>query len=276
MEVYNSKKVPVGNSSVWQPIPNSSIKEGNPFLLLHHFEKKHIPSGKGFTVGAHPHRGFQPVSFVFDGSVQHKDSLGNNSYVNKGGVQWINSGNGIVHSEGMTDAFKKTGGDYEMIQLWVNLPSELKTKAATYNQASAEQMGKLTHEKYEIAVVSGEVNGITGPIKTVTNTVSAMFESTLGGEIELNYAGNTKIIYVLSGSINVYNTTIEKLNLIKLDNQNKVSFSFKENTRLLILGGNKINEPIKAYGPYVMNTQSEILQALNDFQDGKMGQLSDK
>ena len=131
--IYTSHKVPIGNGFVQQAISNKSIDEGNPFVLLHHAEKKHIKPGKGFYVPPYPHSGFQPVTFVFDGEVNHHDSLGNKSIVKGIGAQWINSASGLLHSEGMPESFRETGGDFEMIQLWINLPASEKMKTPTYN-----------------------------------------------------------------------------------------------------------------------------------------------
>lgn len=275
MKIYNSQKVPVGNSTVLQPIPQRDIKEGNPFLLLHHAEYKIIEPGKGFYVGPHPHRGFQPVTFVFDGEVHHKDSLGNDSLVKTNGVQWISAGSGLMHSEGMSQNYLENGGPFEMIQLWINLKKEDKMSAPTYIGANESEMGRADTDKAQIFVVSGEVNGAEGPVKNLSNATTAMIKSEANETLNLKFEGNTKIVYVLSGQVDVEGQPINRTQLIQFDDKAELKIETKEATRLLVLGGDKIDEPIRAYGPFVMNTQSEIIEALNDAQSGKMGILQD-
>lgn len=272
-KVYTSQKVPVGNDFVQQVIPNKNIEEGNPFILLHHAEKKHIEPGKGFYVPPHPHRGFQPVTFVFEGEVNHHDSLGNDSIVTGIGAQWINAGSGLIHSEGMSEKFKKTGGDFELIQLWINLPATEKMNTPSYHGYDKSDLKKIKIQESELYIVSGNINNNEGPHKALENTVSAMGVLKKGNDIELNYDGNSKLIYLVSGKIEVNKKKINPLELIKIDNENQLNIKVEEDSKVLILGGNKINEPIKAYGPYVMNSQSEIIKALNDFEKGKMGTL---
>ncbi len=274
MKIYNPIEVPVGNSTVLQPLPQKDIKEGDPFLLLHHAEKVHVEPGKGFYVGPHPHRGFQPVTFVFDGEVHHKDSLGNDSVIRTNGVQWIHAGSGLYHSEGMTESFREKGGDFEMIQLWINLKKEHKMSEPTYIGANESDLGKIKTEQSEIFVVSGEINGISGPVENLSQVRSAMVKSAGKDKLNLEFYGNTKMIYVLSGAIKINGKTFIGKQLIQMDNEDSIQIEIKEVSRLLVLGGDKINEPIRAYGPFVMNTQSEIIQALNDAEMGKMGYLA--
>ena len=274
MKVYKPNRVTVGNSTVLQPIPQQDLSEGDPFLLLHHAEKKTIEPGHGFYVGPHPHRGFQPVTFVFDGEVHHKDSLGNDSIVKTNGVQWINAGSGLMHSEGMSKRFLNEGGDFEMIQLWINLKKEDKMSTPTYTGANEAEMGKIETDQTKIYVVSGDINGVKGPIKNLNNISSAMLKSLGEDQLKLNFAGNTKLVYVLSGEVMVKGQTIIQQQLIQMDDEMSLDIEITKPTRLLILGGDKIKEPIKAWGPYVMNTQTEILEALRDFEKGKMGFLS--
>ena len=273
MKIYNPIEVPVGNGTVLQPLPQKDIKEGDPFLLLHHAEKTYVEPGKGFYVGPHPHRGFQPVTFVFDGEVQHKDSLGNESIVKTNGVQWISAGSGLHHSEGMPESFRKTGGDFEMIQLWINLRSEHKMTMPTYVGASEDEMGKIETDHSTVFVVSGQINGVSGPVDNLTEAITAMVKSEGKDNLELSYLGNTKMVYVLSGKIKIEGKSFLGKQLVQLDNQDEIKIEIEEPSRLLILGGNKIKEPIRAYGPFVMNKQSEIIQALNDAHEGKMGFL---
>lgn len=275
MKIYDSIKAPVGNSYVWQPIPQKELSEGDPFLLLHHAELKKIEPGKGFYVGPHPHRGFQPVTFVFDGEVHHKDSLGNDSLVKTNGVQWINAGSGLMHSEGMSPEFLENGGDFEMIQLWINLKKEDKFSDPSYQGVDRSQMGRADTKSSEIFVVSGTMNQVNGPISDLSNTTTAMIKAHKSDTLKLDFQGNTKLVYVLSGEIEIKGQTVSKLQLIQMDDEDAITIEVRQASRLLILGGDKIKESIRAYGPFVMNTQSEVIEALNDAQNGKMGVLTD-
>lgn len=272
--IYTSHKVPVGNGFVQQAIPNKNIGEGNPFVLLHHAEKKHIKPGEGFHVSPHPHRGFQPVTFVFEGEVLHHDSLGNKAVVKGIGAQWINSASGLLHSEGMPASFKKTGGDFEMIQLWINLPAAEKMNDPSYNGYQTSDLISYKINNSTLYLVSGEINNEVGPHIAINNTVTAMGELSKNDELNLTYKGNSKLIYLLSGSIKINDEILNPLELIKINDVDELNIKVMENSRILVLGGEKINEPIKAYGPYVMNTQSEIIQALKDHDNGKMGELN--
>lgn len=275
MKIYNPQVVPVGNTEVLQPIPRGDIAEADPFLLLHHAEKKTVEPGHGFYVGPHPHRGFQPITFVFDGEVHHKDSLGNDSIVKTNGVQWINAGSGLMHSEGMSKNFQENGGDFEIIQLWVNVSKENKLSLPTYYSANETEMGLIESDETRVYVVSGKINDTIGPVDNFSNITSAMVKSKGNDSLKLNFKGNSKLVYVLSGSVEVNETELMNFQMIQLDDTDEIELKINGPSRLLVLGGDKINEPIKAWGPYVMNTQTEIMEALRDFQMGKMGYLSD-
>lgn len=273
-KLHQSNQVPVGNGFVAQPIPQKNIEEGNPFILLHHAKRQKIDPGKGFYVPPHPHKGFQPVTFVYEGEVLHHDSLGNKEVVNDLGVQWINAGKGLMHSEGMPESFNQKGGYFEMIQLWINLPSDEKHKAPSYHHYNKKELNKIRDNANQFFIVSGEINKQKGPHQSINNVVTAMGLLKKDEESTIDYIGNTKAIFVLNGSVNVNDIIVNAQELIIIEQEDRLKIKAMQDAKILILGGDKINEPIKAYGPYVMNTQSEIIDALNEFDQGKMGQLN--
>ena len=177
--------VNMGGMQVRQPLPTKEVDMLDPFLLLHH-HKTNIKKGKTqdeVGVGPHPHRGFVPVTFVLEGEVHHRDSLGNDSIVKKHGTQWTESGNGIIHSERPSQTFLNKGGAYEIIQLWVNTPAEMKLNPAVYQAVDYDSSEKIALEKTELILYSGELNNTKGSIETQFPINSALGISDEGAEV---------------------------------------------------------------------------------------------
>lgn len=263
-----------------QPLPAAGIDQIDPFILLHHWNKKLEGGGnqKDQGVGPHPHRGFSPVTLIFKGGVHHQDSRGNNSIVLEGGTQWMNSGMGIVHSERPTKELAEKGGIFEIIQFWVNAPAKNKMDEPTYQPLSREDTPhfKSDDQKTDVAVVAGEIKGIKGPILTNSHLLILRLTIEKGSKATIPIPENfNTILYQLDGSLNVNeqsNTTAKDMVWFKNDGNN-VDIEGLENTRAIILAGEPIKEEITTYGPFVMNTQTEIMEAMRDYQMGKMGIL---
>jgi hypothetical protein len=271
----------VGPLRVAQPLPVHALRNLDPFILLHHAgPQKFDPTGDIQRIDPHPHRGFEPVTFVYRGSVHHKDSLGNSGVINAGGVQWITSGAGIIHSEGPTAKLQRAGGEIELIQLWVNLPARDKMCTPSYQELHKEQLptvdacnGALT-----LSVVSGDLLGVTGPATTHTPVVTAMgtFTSELSAELPTPTL-ETFAIYVLNGSLIVNEEhRVQRHQLVAFNNDGtSIRLRCEEPGDLLLLAGAPLAEPIAQYGPFVMNTEEELHQAVSDYREGKMGSLLD-
>lgn len=279
-KVIASQKVNMGGIFLDQPLPVSGVEQIDPFILLHHWDKRiegdDIQKNQG--VGPHPHRGFSPVTFIFKGGVHHQDSRGNNSIIMEGGTQWMNSGMGIIHSERPTKEIAEKGGDFEIIQFWVNAPAKHKMDEPSYQPLSKEATPtfKSDDQKVEVAVIAGEVSGAKGPI--VTNSPLHIMRLTIdkGGKIEIPLPENfNAFIYQLDGSLFINNKTKTKSkDLIWFNNDGEIiTIEGLEDTRAIILSGEPINEEVTSYGPFVMNTQAEIMEAMRDYQMGKMGVL---
>ncbi|UAM99658.1 pirin family protein [Polaribacter litorisediminis] len=276
-----SPLVNMGPIKLRQPLPTEGIENVDPFLLLHHYGPYAISEfSNPFDLGPHPHRGFEPITLLFKGEQLHRDSLGNDMVVKAGGVQWTTAGRGIVHAEGPTKAFVKKGGDLEGIQLWLNLPAKDKMMTPNYQHLEDEQIPKIFSDdkKVLLNVIAGNQLDQKGLIKTQTDVNVFTANVDANGSMEIDIPENHQsLIYLLEGEILVNNAEV----LQKGKNQmitfhqdgNTIKFEATKASTVLILSGAPIQEKITQYGPYVMNTQTEILEAMRDYQQGKMGYL---
>lgn len=280
-KVVTSPLVNMGPIRLRQPLPTQGLENVDPFILLHHYGPYAISEfNNPFDLGPHPHRGFEPITLLFKGEQFHRDSLGNEMTVKAGGVQWTTAGRGIIHAEAPTKEFVKRGGDIEGIQLWLNLPTKYKMMTPNYQHLEDEQIPKLFSEdkKVQLNIVAGHQKEVLGNITTQTevNVFTAIAQEK--GKIEIDIPKHHKsLIYLLEGEI-VVNTkqVLKKGNhqMVTFNTDgNLIAFEATEKSTLLILSGAPINEKVTQYGPYVMNTQTEILEAMRDFKQGKMGYL---
>lgn len=274
--IVNNQTVWMGQTKIGQPLPQAELDEISPFILLHHAAPEEIPpGGPAFEVAPHPHRGFEPITFVFQGEVEHRDSRGNEAVVKGGGVQWITSGMGIIHSEGVPKSFIETGGTLEIVQLWINLPKALKMVQPNYQMFNREDIPVIEQTHSKINVISGKINGSTGPIRSLTNITAATIEMQVQGKVQFDLPeGENGAIYQLSGSSHINGQQVGNMQLVQLGtNGSEVEIESDTESKLLVLSGQSIDEPKKMWGPYVMNTQTEIMEALRDYDMGKMGFL---
>ncbi|MCF6349007.1 MAG: pirin family protein [Flavobacteriaceae bacterium] len=285
-----SPLVNMGPIRLRQPIPTSislstgshEIDQVDPFILLHHYGPYAISEfSNPFDLGPHPHRGFEPITLLYKGEQLHRDSLGNESIVKAGDVQWTTAGRGIIHSEGPTKEFVEEGGELEGIQLWLNLPAKDKMMPANYQHIKSDDMLIVQNEDKSITlkVVAGELSGKNGLIKTQTSINVFMVKTESKGTMEVQLPTNhNALIYLLDGEVFVNKEVTLKKGATQMltFNQDGDGFQFeaRKESNLLILSGEPINEKIAQYGPYVMNTQTEIMEAMRDYQQGKMGFLA--
>jgi redox-sensitive bicupin YhaK (pirin superfamily) len=270
----------MGGMPIRQAFPTAQVEQIDPFLLLHHADikvPKHIEPDHG-GVGPHPHRGFSPVTFIFQGGVHHRDSRGNDSVVYAGGAQWMNAGMGVMHSERPPKDIHDIGGRQEIIQLWINTPAKNKMDQPAYFPVQANETGKFVSAdgKVKVSVVSGEVLGVKGPIPTISPVNAATLEIQKGGKISVPMPGDyNAFLYLLNGKINIegYGLT-EALNAVVFAKDGEgVTVEAAEDSRILLMSGLPLNEEVVSHGPFVMNTHTEILEAMRDYQTGKMGIL---
>jgi len=281
-DIRKAAKVDMGGILLDQALPINGIDQIDPFLLVHHWasEYKGGQKQKNVGVGPHPHRGFSPVTFIFKGGVHHRDSKGHESVVNEGGTQWMNSGKGLIHSERPRKDIAENGGEFEIIQFWVNAPSNKKMEEPSYQPLSAQETPTLLSEdkKVKIGLVAGELMGKKGKINPHSELLALRLEIEKGGEIKIPVPKEYNVfVYQLNGNSLINEKNINDKELVLFENDNEdIIIKGNENSRAILLAGKPINEPVATYGPFVMNSQSEIVSALNDFQSGKMGTLVEK
>ena len=273
-------QVDMGGMPIRQPLPTQEVQQIDPFLLLHHANIK-VPTNiepDHAGIGPHPHRGFSPVTFIFKGGVHHRDSRGNDSTIYVGGAQWMNAGMGILHSERPPHDIHETGGRQEIIQLWINTPAKNKMDQPAYFPLSADEVPKFnsSDKKVNGRVFSGEVLNVRGPIPSQTIVTAATIEFTVDGKISIPLpSSHNALIYLLDGKLMVEGYGIvEGLHIVHFKNDGEgISMEAMEDTRVLLLSGEPLNEDVVSHGPFVMNTQTQIMEAMRDYQSGKMGVL---
>ena len=273
--------VNMGPIRLRQPLPSEGVENVDPFILLHHYGPYAISEfNNPFDLGPHPHRGFEPITLLFKGEQFHRDSLGNEMVVKAGDVQWTTAGHGIVHAEAPNKEFIKKGGTLEGIQLWLNLPAKDKLMPPNYQHLEATQIPKIFSEnqKVQLNIIAGSQKEQIGLIKTQTAVNVFTVVAKENGMLEVDIPQNHQsLIYVLEGSILVNDTAVlqkgENQMIVFNQDGNSIKFEVKTTSTILILSGEPIQEKVTQYGPYVMNTQTEILEAMRDYQQGKMGYL---
>lgn len=255
--------------------------EISPFLLMDYAGPADFPINLNEHrrgVESHPHRGFETVTIVYEGEVEHRDSAGGGGVIEKGDVQWMTAGSGLVHEEKHGRNFSRTGGRFEMVQLWVNLPKRDKMTAPRYQGIKDSTIPRiqLPNEGGFLRVIAGEYQNIKGPAKTFSPVNLWDLKLNEGAAVEIKVPSkHTAVLFVLRGKLKVgMGQEVGEAELAVLDPEgDTLKLVATEETSLLFLGGEPLNEPIVGYGPFVMNDQSEILQALQDFNAGKMGVL---
>lgn len=258
---------------------NGLQNEIDPFLMLDYAGPKYFkPSESSHGVGEHPHRGFETVTIAYQGAVEHRDSAGHSGVIYPGDVQWMTAASGVVHEEMHEREFAKKGGIFEMIQLWVNLPKAMKMSKPRYQGITKEQIPTVDLGTGSSArVIAGELHGTKGPALTFTDVNLFDAHVAAGSRVEMRIPeGHNTGVVLLRGDVTLNGADSLKgeARMASLSQQGDlVAIEAKEDSTLLILSGEPINEPVFSYGPFVMNTRDEIMQAARDYNDGKMGHL---
>ena len=233
------------------------------------------PNNNGLPFGPHPHRGMETVTFILKGDILHKDSGGHESVITAGGVQYMTAGRGLIHAETSSEEFKKTGGPLEILQLWINLPARLKMTAPKYVGLQKEEIPEISvaDGKATLNLVAGSWEGQKGAFDTQTDVFLSTVYFTPGAEINMEVPATRNIFfYVIKGALTVNGTEIKKHELAEFSN-NAAAIKISAATDSVLLFGHAepFNEPVVAQGPFVMNTEAEIMQAYQDYQQGKFG-----
>ena len=260
----------------YSPLPYQDGKATDPFLLLHHHGPMTLPpNNSGMPFGPHPHRGFETVTWIISGHVVHKDSHGYHSRIDEGGVQWMSAARGLIHNEYVEKSFKEDGGELELLQLWINLPAKLKMTPAKYTGLQQQDIPvvKTDDDKVQVAVAGGSFNGHKGAISSLTGVNASLIKMQAGSKTAINVAqGRNVLFYVLRGNVTVNGTTAGDRALVLFDNNgDEINITADADAIILYGDGEPLNEPVAWHGPYVMNTQTEIMEAMRDERMGKFG-----
>ncbi len=255
------------------------MRRMDPFIMLDYNSKFHFPAtNKPKGVGVHPHRGFETVTIAYEGSVSHHDSSGGGGTIHQGDVQWMTAASGVLHKEYHAEEFYKQGGIFQMVQLWVNLPAKDKMSTPKYQAIEHKDIPTVEVENGFIEVIAGEYNQTKGAASTFSpvNMLNAKLNE--GGKANFSFPANyNTVLLVIDGEVKVNNQEIVPTDHLLLFTNEGEDFSIEatENSVVLILSGEPLNEPIASYGPFVMNTQEQIREAFEDFNNGKFGTLED-
>lgn len=253
----------------------------SPFIMMDYGSKFYFPpTDKPRGVGVHPHRGFETVTIAYKGKVAHHDSAGNSGVIEEGGVQWMTAASGILHKEFHEENFSKAGGDFQMVQLWVNLPAKDKMSKPKYQGLTNEQIQKvqLPNNGGQVEVIAGQYQDTKGSAFTFTPVNLLNVKLNNAGVANFSFPANyNTALVVVEGSIKINETELVPTNNFVIFQNNAEEFKIEalENSVVLVLSGEPINEPIAAQGPFVMNTRAEIMQAIEDYNMGKFGYIEE-
>jgi redox-sensitive bicupin YhaK (pirin superfamily) len=268
----------IGDLVTRRPLPGPGVDQLDPFLFLnHHGPQVYGPHNRGLPFGPHPHRGFETVTFILQGSLAHRDSGGHESVINEGGVQWMTAGSGLVHAEVSPASFLDAGGPLEILQLWVNLPSHLKMTAPRYTGLQKEAIPALPTPdgRGTVNLIAGSWSGRNGPFESLTGVFMSTVRLQAGGAVSFpELAGRNVFLYIVQGTVRIDGEAAQQHRLVELSEAGDSVDIVAETDAVLLFGhAQPLGEPVVAHGPFVMNTREEIQQAARDYMAGKFGGL---
>ncbi len=268
----------IGDLVTQRPLPGRLVEQIDPFLFLnHHGPQTYPPHNRGLPFGPHPHRGFETVTFILEGSLAHRDNAGHESVIHAGGVQWMTAGRGIVHAEVSPRDFLERGGPIEILQLWVNLPSRLKMSAPAYTGLQRADIPALPLDdgKVTLNLIAGDWEGKAGAMRSLTGVFMSTLEMRPGGSIRFReLEGRNVFLYVARGVVQVgkHADLVTPMHLVELgEGGDTVEISASADALVVFGHADPIREPVVAHGPFVMTTREEIAQAIGDYQAGRFG-----
>lgn len=260
-------------------VPRMDMKSMDPFIMLDYNSKFVFPpTDKPKGVGVHPHKGFETVTIAYKGKVAHHDSSGGGGIIGEGEIQWMTAGNGVLHKEYHEEEWSKTGGEFQMVQLWVNLSKKDKSVDPKYQAIKYNEIKRveLADNAGTIEVIAGNYEGNQGSATTFSPIHMMNAKLNKGGKAEFNFPENyTTLILLIEGSVKVNGNEDVPQDHLALMSKKGEHFEIEasEDAVVLVLSGEPIREPIAAHGPFVMNTRDELIEAFNDFNEGKFGYL---
>lgn len=260
------------------PGPDDLARAADPFLMMDYNPPRQVePTTRQHGVGPHPHRGFETVTLAFEGSVAHHDSTGAGGVIGPGDVQWMTAAGGILHKEYHEASWAAEGGVFHMMQLWVNLPAEHKMAPPRYQGLRSDEMGTVGLPGGGTAtVIAGELDGVRGPAQTVSPI--ELWDVKIGTNEHARLpmpTGHTAMTFVLTGTLTTPEQRIDthELGIFDRVGDDIVVAAGPDGARFIVLGGQPLDEPVVRYGPFVMNTEAQIVEAIDDFNSGRFGVL---
>ncbi len=274
-KIHQAAYSPIADLITYRAIPTASVQYVDPFLFLnHHGPQVYKPNNYGLPFGPHPHRGMETVTFILEGDIAHKDSSGHESVIQAGGVQWMRAGRGLIHAEVSSDEFKKQGGPLEILQLWVNLPARLKMSEPFYVGKQRDEIPtlELDNGHVEVSLVSGEWKDTKGAFES-DGIFLSVIKFKAGAQLQLPIPQEHNVFfYVIAGELLVNDTKVKALQLAEFNHDgDELNINAQTDAVLLLGHAMPLNEPVVSQGPFVMNTQQEIAQAYQDYNEGKFG-----
>jgi redox-sensitive bicupin YhaK (pirin superfamily) len=273
--ITSQSTVEGGGFKVRRPFPTQYVDHIDPFLLLDEMGPADYAPHKAVGAPSHPHRGFETVTYLLSGAMVHEDSIGTRAVIKPGGVQWMTAGSGVIHSELPTDDMMALGGRMHGFQLWVNLSADRKMIPPRYQGYDANELAQTDLPNGGLLkVVAGTVLGVTGPVETTSPMTYAHAAMQANETIEwIPDASHTALVHVFDGEVTVNDRKVVSGQMVVFERSTgtvKISTDVAnvESAQVLILGGAPLNEPVVRYGPFVMNTRQEIVDAVNDYQNG--------
>ena len=273
--ITSQSTVEGGGFKVRRPFPTQYVDHIDPFLLLDEMGPADYAPHKAVGAPSHPHRGFETVTYLLSGAMVHEDSIGTRAVIKPGGVQWMTAGSGVIHSELPTDDMMALGGRMHGFQLWVNLSADRKMIPPRYQGYDANDLAQTRLPNGGLLkVVAGTVLGVTGPVETTSPMTYAHAAMQANETIEwIPDASHTALVHVFDGEVTVNDQKVVSGQMVVFERSTgtvKISTDVAnvESAQVLILGGAPLNEPVVRYGPFVMNTRQEIVDAVNDYQNG--------
>jgi redox-sensitive bicupin YhaK (pirin superfamily) len=257
----------IGDLRTQRPLPNARLEQLDPFLFLnHHGPQVYPPNNRGLPFGPHPHRGFETVTFIVEGSLAHTDTGGHESVIDAGGVQWMTAGRGLEHAELSPAEFQRRGGPLEILQLWVNLPARLKMTAPRYVGLQRADIPAVEQDGVTVNLIAGTFGDRRGPVESLTGVQMTTVELQAGSRISLDAPpGRNVFFYIVRGELNAGRA----MHLIEYDDDgDTIEVEAVSDAFVLFGHAEPYGEPVVAHGPFVMNTREEIIQAIRDYQAG--------
>lgn len=264
-----------GGFVVRRPFPTARVSHIDPFLLLDEMGPVDYAPGKAIGAPEHPHRGFETVTYLMHGAMEHRDTTGAVATIRPGGVQWMTAGSGVVHSELPTTDFLHSGGRMHGFQLWVNLPAASKMIPPRYQGFESEELRRVSLTNGgEVRVVAGTVMGVTGAVQTTSPMTYAHVLLRAGEEVTWEPAdGHTALVHVFDGELSANSHAAESGQMMVFSRKaGSITIATSTSAQALLLGGEPLGEPVVRYGPFVMNTREEIVQAFQDYEAGRLVQ----